>query len=163
MWRSPPILQIAEQTRSGPVVRDRHCGHLSGPRRAFLLRAPPLHGRAIRVFIRRANQFWPSAANDRVGETVETPLGILVYGAIVFLWKARFSLTGTKVRRSKSIDQAAARNPIQGRNVQPDTGRHELLVSLTANGNLNKALTKGLQQLLVSGVVAIVARCIASN
>jgi hypothetical protein len=90
-------------------------------------------------------------------------LGILVYGAIVFLWKACVSLTGTKARRSKSIDQAAAGNPIQGRDVQPDTGGYELLVFLAANGNLNKAVTKGLKQLLVSGVVAIVTRRPASN
>src|ERR1700739_3412464 len=127
------------------------------------LRAKPLHGHAICVLVRHANQFWPSTHNDRIGAAVETPLGILIYGAIVLLWKACFSLTDTKARRSKRIDQAAAGNPTQGRNVPPDAGRDEFRVSLAANGNVHKALAKGLKQLLVSGVVAIVTRRTAGN
>jgi hypothetical protein len=129
---------------------------------AFSPRAPPLHGHAIRFFVRNANQFRPSAHHDRVGEAVETPLGILVCGAIGFLWKARVSLADTKLRRSKRIDQVAAANPIQGRNVRPGTGGHEVPVFLATDGNLNQALAKGLEQLLAS-VIAMVTRRTAGN
>jgi hypothetical protein len=81
-------------------------------RRAPSLRAPPLHGHAIPLLIRHANQFWPSAGDDLVGVAVEAPLRILVYGTIVFFWKACFSLAGTKARGSQCIDQVSAGNPI---------------------------------------------------
>lgn len=120
------------------------------------LRAPPFHGYATCLVIRNTNQFWPSPRVKRIGVAVETPQRILVGRTIFLLRKVYFGLTDTKPRRSKRIDQAMAGDPVQGRNVPPDTGGHEVLVSLATNGNLNKALAKGLKQLLVSSILAVI-------
>ena len=88
---------------------------------------------------------------------VKTPQGRLVGRAILLLRKIHFSLIKTKPRRSKRIDQAAAGDAIQRRDVPLDAWGYEVFVCV-ANGNLNKALAKSLKQRLVSGVVAIVTR-----
>jgi hypothetical protein len=93
---------------------------------------------------------------------VETPQGILFGRAIILLRKVYLSLIETKPRRSKRIEQAVAGDPIQRRYVPRDAGGNEVFVRGT-NGNLNEALPKGLQQRLVSGIVAIVTRRTAGN
>jgi len=76
---------------------------------------------------------------------------------MLLLRKVYLSLIETKTRRSKRVDQAVAGDAIQRRDVPRDAGGYEVSVCL-ANGNVNKALAKGLKQRLVSGVVAIVTR-----
>ena len=117
----------------------------------------------MHYFIRHANQLWPTADVDRAGMAVETPQGILVGRAIILLRKVDFTLIETKSRRSKRIDEAAAGDAIQRRDVLQDTGGYEVFVFIAANGKLNKALAKGLKQSIVSGVVAIVTRRTAGN
>jgi hypothetical protein len=73
------------------------------------------------------------------------PLRILVNGTIVFFWKAALTLIGTELRRSNRVDQSAAADPIQGRDIQPDARRHKLRVFLPSDGDLNKALPKCLK------------------
>src|SRR5215472_3035278 len=93
---------------------------------------------------------------------VETPQGILVVRAFVLLRKLYLSLIETKPRRSKRLDQALAGDAIQRGDVPRDAGGYEVFV-FVADGNLNKALAKGLEQRRVSGVVAIVTRRTAGN
>jgi hypothetical protein len=93
---------------------------------------------------------------------VETPQESLVGRAILLLWKIDLGLIKTKPRRSKRVDQAAAGDAIQRRDVPLDAWGYEVFVCV-ANGNLNKALTKGLKQSLVCVVVAIVTRRTAGN
>jgi hypothetical protein len=109
------------------------------------LRAPPFHRRAVGFFIRLANQFWPPATDQRVCATVKVPLRILVNGTIVLFWKAALTLIGTELRRSDRVDQSAAADPVQGRDIQLDTRRHKLHVFLPSDGDLNKALPKRLK------------------
>ncbi len=141
---------------ASPAASGRAC-------RSPSLRAPPFNGDAIVVLIRRASQFRSSANNCGVWEAVETPLGILIHGTVVFLWKASLSRISTVLRRSERINQALAGNPIQRRYVDADTRRHKLRASLAADRDLGKTLPQGLQQVLVGCVLAIVPGCTASH
>ena len=129
-----------------------------------LLRAPPLNRDAIPPLLACiANQLRSPAAHDRISEAIEAPLRILIEGAVVFLWKARFCLAGAKARPPESVDQAPAGNSIQGRNVQPDTWRQELFVLVSETGKLNKTVAKAMKQVVVCGVVTIVTRSTAGD
>lgn len=132
--------------------------HRRSPTRTPSFRAPPFHRHATRLFIRHANQFRASTHVDGAGLAVETPYGILVDRAILLLRKVYLGGTDTKPRRSKGIDQAAAADAIQGRDVVPGTRGCEVFVSLAADGKLDKALAKGLEQCYVSRIVPIVTR-----